>query len=207
MERSRTRKRSTAKKVYDNAMIVLVVTLGWLLFSGAPTYRDLSERPTKSQLEVAEARKEELAERIDRLKEKNKELTAKNIQAENKVENKTVDVQRLEQDVLDLETELARERERRDVLAERLAKREAELDELEDELALLAYSSGYMDAEEESVPQDFSDDEVIETDVYEEGIYYETCGDLKADHPDGVDLTHPAYASHLDRDDDGYACE
>ncbi|WP_114571726.1 excalibur calcium-binding domain-containing protein [Exiguobacterium flavidum] len=211
MERSRTGSRSAAKRIYDNAMIVLVVTLGWLVFSGAPTYRDLIDRPTREQLEVAEERREELAGRVDRLKEKNRELTAEMIRAENKVESKTVDVQRLEQDVIDLETDLAREREQSDVLIERLAKREQELDELKDELALLAaYSSGYADAEEEIVPQEGTDDEVFEEsegDIHEEGAYYETCGDLKFDHPDGVDMTHPAYAPHLDRDDDGYACE
>lgn len=37
--------------------------------------------------------------------------------------------------------------------------------------------------------------------------YFENCTDLRTAYPAGVDSSHPAYQSKMDRDKDGYACE
>lgn len=37
--------------------------------------------------------------------------------------------------------------------------------------------------------------------------YFENCTDLRTAYPAGVDASHPAYQSKMDRDKDGYACE
>lgn len=55
--------------------------------------------------------------------------------------------------------------------------------------------------------------EVVEAEEPVENIeepqseYFENCTDLRTAYPAGVDASHPAYQSKMDRDKDGYACE
>lgn len=37
--------------------------------------------------------------------------------------------------------------------------------------------------------------------------FFANCTELKAVHPNGVDSSHPAYQSKMDRDEDGFACD
>lgn len=65
--------------------------------------------------------------------------------------------------------------------------------------------------ESESVEEVVEEPEVIEEpEVVEEAPQYEffaNCTELRSAHPRGVDSSHPAYQSKMDRDKDGVACE
>ena len=142
---------------------------------------------------------EETVKDTDTMKQEEKDTDESPSTQKQQTEEELAEAQRLEE-----EQEAKEEAEK--LTAEQKAHEEAarlaEEQRKKDEAERLAEEQRKKEEEQRLAEEQAPEPEPVQT--YES---YKNCTALNAVYPNGVDSSHPAYASKHDRDKDGYACE
>ena len=155
---------------------------------------------------------EETAKDTDTIKQEEKDTDESPSTQKQQTEEELAEAQRLEEEqkakeeAEKIEADQKAKEEAEKLAAEQNAQEEAarlaEEQRKKDEAERLAEEQRKKEEEQRLAEEQAPEPEPVQT--YES---YKNCTALNAVYPNGVDSSHPAYASKHDRDKDGYACE
>nr|WP_235856601.1 excalibur calcium-binding domain-containing protein [Niallia taxi] len=211
------RKLKNRQKRISKLLLLIPLIGGILFFSLGVPYIDSGETQklndsleanTKLQAEVKKLNSKltELDSTNVELTSKNKDLTADNKELSSKVEDGSSAEKDLNDQKESLEKDKKKLEEKVTDLEKEIKTLKSNISDLEGDLASAKKEAASASANVSS--QSSSNQTTASTTSSSSGSeYFANCTELRAVYPNGVDSSHPAYQSKMDRDKDNYACE